>query len=133
MGGGLIILVLVFFGLTLPLLVAGLPVPLGQQLGLAGFWVLGIVLTFAPLGGRLEIGDNYIKTYFFGIATTPEIYRSDIEVITYGNMFIGGMGFGKGIKFRALIGGRSRAYSIGEIIYGKEAIAHARRVLTNVS
>jgi len=31
---------------------------------------------------------------------------------------------------RAFVNGKSKTYSIGEVIYGKEAIAHARRVLS---
>ncbi len=129
MGGGLVVLVLVFFGLTLPLIFEGRPVETIKLLGLSSFWFIGIILTVVPLGARLEIGEGYIKTYLFGFTTTPKIRRSDIQVMVYRNVFYGGLGYGKGINFRALIGGRSKAYSIAEAIYGKEAIAHARRVL----
>jgi hypothetical protein len=65
-GGGLVVLPLLSFGLTLPLIVEGAPVPLGQLLGLATFWLLGIALTVVPLGARLEVGEDYVKTYLFG-------------------------------------------------------------------
>jgi hypothetical protein len=36
----------------------------------------------------------------FGFTTTSKIYRSDIQVITYGNLFIFGNLGGKGLTFR---------------------------------
>jgi hypothetical protein len=129
MGGGLAEMTIVFFGLTLPLVLEGAPVPTGKLVGLGIFWAMGILLTVMPLGARLEVGEDYIKTWFWGFGTTPKIHSSDVQVIGYGNVFLGGLGFGKGINFRALSNGKSKAYSIGEIVYGTEAIAHARRVL----
>jgi hypothetical protein len=52
MGGGLIVLGIVFFGLTLPLIIEGAPVAATKLLALGGFWLLGIVLTL-PLSLRL--------------------------------------------------------------------------------
>ncbi|MBI2120797.1 MAG: hypothetical protein HYT94_04205 [Parcubacteria group bacterium] len=127
---GLFLVAMIFFGLTLPLIIKGETVGTQKLMGLAGFWLFGIILTVVPLGARLEVGEDYIKTYLFGFTTTHKIYRSDIQVLEYGNLFrFGGLGYGKGIKFRALINGKSKAYSIGEYLYGKEAIAHAKRVL----
>ncbi len=127
MGGGLVVLAIVFFGLTFPLLVAGLPVATQKLFALAGFWLVGIALTLLPLGFRLEIGENYVKSYFFGL-TISNVQSSDVQVIVYGNLFLGGLG-GKGITYRVMINGKSKAYSIGEVVYGKKAIAHAKRVL----
>jgi hypothetical protein len=49
MGAGLVVIVLVFCGLTLPLIIQGTPVSTGRLLGLISFWEIGIVLTIAPL------------------------------------------------------------------------------------
>ena len=92
------VLVIVLFGLTLPLIVAGLPVPPQKSIALSVFWLMGIALTLLPLGGKLEIGEDYIKTYFFGFTTTPKIRSSDTQVIAYGSLYYGGLGFGKGIR-----------------------------------
>lgn len=129
MGGGLIVLAILFFGLTLPLIIEGSPVEEGKLLGLGIFWVMGILLTIVPLGACLEVGEDYIKTYLFGFTTTPKIHASDVQVIVYRNLFHGGLGFGKGITFRALRNGRSKAYSISEAVYGKKAIGHAKQIL----
>jgi hypothetical protein len=129
MGGGLVVLAIVFFGLTLPLIVEGAMIPTTKLLGLISFWVLGLLLTFVPLGAKLEVGKDYIKTYLFNFTTTSKISASEIQVLNYGNVFRGGLGYGKGISFRALKNGNSKAYSISEAIYGKDAVAHAKRVL----
>lgn len=129
MGGGLVALAIVFFGLTLPLIVEGVPIPTPKMLALISFWTLGILLTFVPLGAKLEVGADYIKTYLFNLTTTQKIYSSEVQVLQYGNIFRSGLGYGKGISFRVLKNGRSKAYNLSEAIYGKEAIAHARQVL----
>jgi hypothetical protein len=140
MGGGLVIFPLLFFGLTLPLIIEGAPVPLEQLLGLATFWLLCIALTVVPLGARLEVGEDYIKSYLFGFTTTPKIHRSDVDQIRYENLTAWGISLGKGIKIWRKDAGRSQfsikpkwAFdaSIGESAYGKEAIDHARRVLSS--
>ncbi|OGZ45217.1 MAG: hypothetical protein A3C84_02700 [Candidatus Ryanbacteria bacterium RIFCSPHIGHO2_02_FULL_48_12] len=115
--------------LLIPLFEAGMPIESGRLVGYGILSLLATVLAVIPFGARLEIGEDYIKTYLFGLTTTPKIHASDIQVLEYGNLFRGGLGYGKGINFRALRGGKSKAYSIGESIYGKEAIAHAKRVL----
>jgi hypothetical protein len=127
MGGGLTMLAIVFFGLTLPLIVEGAPLEMKKLMALAGFWAMGIVLTILPLLWKLEVGQDYVKTYFLGFCVM-NVRSSDVQVLVYGNLFVGGLG-GKGLTFRALTRGRSKAYSIGEAFYGKEAIAHVRRVL----
>ena len=128
-GGGLVILVIVFFGLTLPLLIAGLPVPTQKLLGLGMFWLMGIALTILPLGFKLEVGDSYVKTYFFGIRIR-KLNASDVQAVEYGNIFrLGGLGMGKGIKIWEKTSKGSKYFSIGESAYGEEAIAHAKRVM----
>ena len=66
MGGGLVVLAIVFFGLTLPVLVEGAPITLQKLVGLAGFWTFGIILTAIPFMFKLEVGANYIKSYVLG-------------------------------------------------------------------
>ena len=127
--GGLFLLALVFLGFTLPLLIAGNPIETGKLWGLIGFWIIGVILTVLPLGAKLEVGSNYIKTYLFGFTTTEKVFSSDVKELIYGNIFGGGFGFGKGIIFRTLVDGKKKAYNISEANYGKEAVAHARRVL----
>ncbi|ANV99353.1 hypothetical protein [Bradyrhizobium icense] len=115
--------------LVIPVLNAEVPLE-NRLIGLGIFLVITVAIVVVPFGARLEVGDNHVATYLFGFSTMPKIYRSDIQVIVYRNLFHGGLGAGKGISFRALIRGRSKAYSIGEAMYGKEAITHARRVLS---
>ena len=138
-GGGIVAIPILFFGLTLPLIVKGTPVPMNQFLGLASLWLIGIPVTVIPLAFKLEVGDDYIKTYLFGFTITPKLHRSDVEQIRYENLTAWGFPLGKGIKIWKKDASRSRfsikpkwAFdaSIGESAYGKEAIAHARRVLS---
>jgi len=126
-GGGLVALAIVFFGLTLPLIVEGTPVETTKLLGLVGFWLIGIVVTIYPLCFKLEVGSDYVKSYLFGI-TISNVRSLDIQTISYGNLFFRSLG-GKGLTYRTLINGKSKTYTVGEIIYGKDAIVHAKRVL----
>ena len=128
---GLTLLALFFFGLTLPVLIeltGGVPVETRKLIGLGGFWFIGIILTLAPFGFKMEVGNDYVKTYFLGLSL-GKTYASDVQVLFYGNLFQGGIGFGKGLRYRVQINGRSKSYSIGEKFWGKEAFAHAKRVL----
>ncbi len=129
-GGGLVVLAIVFFGLTLPLIVAGLPVPSEKIFGLSVFWLLGIALTILPLGFKLEVSDDFVRTSFFGIRLR-ELHPSNIQVLEYGNLFrFGGLGVGKGLKgWETTANGGNKYFSIGESAYGKDAIIHAKRVL----
>lgn len=126
-GGGLVILAVIFFGLTLPIIIEGAPIPNQKLLALIGYWLFGIAITVYPLGFKLEVADDYVKAYLFGI-TVSNVRSSDIQNVTYGNLFFGSLG-GKGLTYRALVNGKSKTYTVGEIIYGKDAIAHAKRVL----
>jgi RHS repeat-associated protein len=129
MGGGLIVLAIVFFGLTLPLIIEGAPLETTKLMGLAGFWLIGIALTLYPLGFELEVGSDYVHGSLYGL-TISDVHSSDVRAVVYGNLFFGSLG-GKGLTYRTIINGRSKTYTVGEIIYGKEAIEHARRVLSS--
>jgi hypothetical protein len=63
---GVVILAIIFFGLTLPLVVDGEPADKSRLVGLLGFWIIGLVVTAAPFCFKLEIGSDYVKTYFLG-------------------------------------------------------------------
>jgi hypothetical protein len=141
-GGGLIVIAIIFFGLTLPVWLDGSAMPVHELLGLGGFWVLGIALTVIPLGAKLEVGEDYIQTSLFGFATMPKVERSDVQELRCENMTAWGISTGKGIKIwkrrtdKSLSSVKPRwAYdaSVAESIYGKEAVAHARQVLSNAS
>ena len=132
MGGGLVVLAIAFLGLTLPLIVEGSPVPLGKLLGLSGFWLLGTVLTLIPFTFKLEIGPDFIKSYFFGFCIR-ELHAANIIALEYGNIVrFGAVNYGKGLKGLEIAkdGGR-KYFSMGENFYGKEAIGEARRALSN--
>lgn len=129
----LVIFLIVFFGLTLPRLIDG---TLDSQRiqGLALFYLLILILFLAPFLSRLEIGKDYIKTFLLGIPLS-KIAASDVLSIDYGNLMrFGGLGYGKGIKIwvKKKNGGK-QYYDLGEKFYGKEAIAHAKRVLESKS
>lgn len=99
-----------------------------ESIGLISFWLLAMVITLAPFVFKLEVGVNYVKTYFFGFPIrTVEV--SNVQVLEYGNLFRGGLGFGKGLKMWIKTGRGRKYFSIGEKAYGKEAITHIREVL----
>ncbi|MEK7113598.1 MAG: hypothetical protein AAB873_02095 [Patescibacteria group bacterium] len=131
MGGGLVMLLVLFFGLTLPAIIEGSPLPKNELFGLLGFWFIGLVVTFLPLAFKIEIGVDYVKTYFFKFQLR-DLRPANIQVLEYGNILRGGLGVGKGIKgWEKTRNGNLKYFSIGETGYGKEAIAHAKRVLEN--
>src|SRR5436190_1302494 len=112
MGGGIVVLLIVFFGLTLPLIMEGAVILAGKLIALLCFWIVGLLLTILPLGAKLEVGKNYIKTYLFNFPTTKKISAEDVELLNYGKIFRGGLGYGNGITFRTLVNGKSKSYSI---------------------
>jgi len=124
-----IILGLVFLLSTLPVLVSEAPVSQGKLRGLLVFWLVGIALSISPLLFKLEVGADYIKTYFlnFNIRT---IHSSNVLVIEYGNLLkAGGLGIGKGLKVWEKSSKGRKYFSIGENMYGKEAITRAKKAL----
>ena len=120
---GLVLLAFIFFLLTLPVLVAGVPIESGKLLGLGGFWLMGIILSLAPLGFRLEVEDNHVRTYFIGFCTR-DLQPSNIQVLEYGNLFrAGGLGVGKGLKgWEKTKRGNSKYFSIGEKFWVKRQL-----------
>lgn len=125
---GLVLLFIIFFGLTLPLLVDGEPIDQKKLFGLISFWLIGIIVTLAPFGFRLEIGDNYVKTSFLGFCTR-NLLSSNVQSVEYGSLLRGGLGAGKGLKGWEKIDGKSKYFSIEEKFWGKEAIEHAKKSL----
>lgn len=130
MWGGGTALIIIFFGLTLPLLVEGAQVETKKLIALGGFWVMGVILTLIPLALRLEIGNDSVKFYFLHFCYR-NLHNSDIQVLEYGNLMrAGGLGYGKGLKgWEKTSHGGNKYFSIGEQLYGKEALAHAKGVL----
>ncbi len=114
--------------LLVPLFESGTPIQSGKLLGFGLLSLIVFVIYTAPLALRLEVGKDYVKSYFLGFCVA-DLRSSNIQVVVYGNLFRGGLGYGKGLNIRALKNGRSKAYSVGEKLYGKEAIGHIRRVL----
>lgn len=104
-------------------------IQVNEWIGISSFWFIGILVMVVFLFSKIEVGEDYIHPYFFGFSKR-KIYRKDIEVIEYGNLFRGGLGVGKGLKMWIKKSDNSLTYrSIGEKAYGKEAIAHIRKVL----
>jgi hypothetical protein len=128
MFGGLFVLALLFFGVTLPSIISGDSISqLIEQQG--PLWLLGIVLTLVPLGGRFEVGNDYVKAYFFGIGVDT-LRASDIETIKYGRVKRWGVvGMGNDLMGSVKTKHGHRYFSFSEAGYGKEAIMHAKRAL----
>jgi hypothetical protein len=99
-----------------------------RLVGFVLFLLITLIIILIPLGARLDVGDDFVRTRLFGFRLL-ELHPSNIQVMTYGNLFRGGLGYGKGLNIRAIIKGKSRSTSIGEKLYGEEAVAHAKRVL----
>ncbi|MBI4118578.1 MAG: hypothetical protein HY455_03530 [Parcubacteria group bacterium] len=96
-----------------------------------GFSILSgmaILIALIPFAGKLEVGSNYARTYFLNFPVTT-IQISDVQAIQYGKLFRGGLGYGNGLNIRFVVNGKSKFTSIGENLYGIEAIAHVSRVL----
>ncbi|MEX0931734.1 MAG: hypothetical protein WDZ88_03210 [Candidatus Paceibacterota bacterium] len=120
---------IIFLGLMLPRMIEGTLEPHHLQ-AFGGYIVLIVILGLIPFSSRLEVGPEYVKTYFFWFQTS-HIRPSDIIVIEYGKLMrFGGLGFGKGIKAWVKTKNDGKRYfDVGENFYGKEAIAHVRKVL----
>jgi hypothetical protein len=119
--------------LHLPNLIEGTPLKTNEVQGLAGIYLFSIFLAVAPFGFKLEVGNDYVKTYFLGFRLRT-IQSSKVQAVVYGNLFRGGLGYGNGLTGWELVHPerklfRSKYFSIGGEAYGKDAIAHAKRVL----
>jgi hypothetical protein len=89
--------------LTLVTVLEGGSAEKNEWIGLIGFWVLSCIIVFAPLGSKLEIGSNNVKSYFFGFRSL-NLSQRDVISIEYKNLFkAGGLGYGKGLIIGAII------------------------------
>ncbi|MFM2357999.1 MAG: hypothetical protein RJA61_736 [Candidatus Parcubacteria bacterium] len=104
------------------------PITTEKWIGFAVLSGMAMLIALIPFGMRLEIGHDHVTSYFLGFQVTV-IQANNIQAVQYGNLLRGGLGFGKGLNIRAVINGKSKTTSVGERLYGKEAIAHAKRIL----
>lgn len=114
--------------LTLVLILENDQVKIGELMGLGGFWLMALMFVFIPFVSRLEIEDGVVRTYIFNFCIL-ELHSSDIRSMNYGNLFRGGLGYGKGLNIRVTIKGKNKTTSLGEKFWSKEAIEHAKRAL----
>lgn len=117
--------------LTIVLILENDQVKIRELVGLGGFWLIALILVFMPFFSRLEIKNGVVQTYIFNFRIL-ELHSSDIQSMNYGNLFHGGLGYGKGLNIRAIINGKNRTTSIGEKFWGKEAIKHVKRALEHI-
>jgi hypothetical protein len=110
------------------LLQQGFPPDQGRAFGFLLFVLIALGLVALPFFSRLEIGNDVVSTYLLNYRLL-ELRPSDIQAIHYGNLFHGGLGFGKGLTIRVLKNGRSRTTSLGDAFWGKEVIADVKRML----
>ncbi len=113
----------------IPLLEGGVPLDQKRLIGYLILSGLSILLAIIPFFARLEVGVDYVKNHFLGFCIST-IKIDDVIDINYGNLFKGGLGYGKGLNIRVRKG-LGKNHSISEKIWGKEAIEHAKRVLEN--
>lgn len=98
---------------------------------LAVLWLYapGIAFTVLPLCFKLEVGNDYVKMYFGGISY-GYTRSSDVKTLAYKDLTIfGGFKIGKGIYFERVVNGKHDVRSIGELYFGAEAVAAAKRAL----
>ncbi len=127
---GLVLLLIIFLGLTLPVIVENIPLDDNKLFGLIGFWIIGIIITVVPFSFKLEVGEDYIKSFFLGFCIR-NLKSSNVTLVEYGNLFRGGLGYGKGLKGWENVNGRNKYFSYGEKFWGKEAIGDIKQVLEN--
>jgi hypothetical protein len=90
---------------------------------------MGIVLVLVPLGGRFDVGKDYVKSYLFGICIGT-LRASDIEKIEYKNIVRwGAVSIGKGLAGWVKTKRGHKYFSFSERGFGKEAIMNAKRAL----
>lgn len=118
--------------LTIITLGEGDAVTRGEWIGLSGFWLIGILVLVFLSGAKMEVGEDYVRPYFFGFPR-KRIESSQVEVLEYGNLFRGGLGVGKGLKMWVKTPNGRKALTIGEKAYGKDAIEHMKHVLESKS
>jgi hypothetical protein len=116
--------------LLVPLFEGGTQIEDGKLIGYCILSFLAIILALTPFAARLEIDQDSVKSYFLNFRVS-DLCASDVQVVEYGNLFRGGgIGGGKGLNIRVKKG-LSKTYSVGEKLYGTEAIIHAYKVLSS--
>ena len=120
MFAGLGILIFLFFGITLPSVISGELLTQREIIGQGGFLIMGIVLVLVPLGGRFDVGKDYVKSYLFGICRKIE-YKN---IVRWGAVSIG-----KGLAGWVKTKRGHKYFSFSERGFGKEAIMNAKRAL----
>ena len=99
-----------------------------KLLGYSIFAFVGGLLVALPLAMKLEVKQNTVKSYLFGFQVR-EIRASEVQSINYTNLFHGGLGFGKGLVVQVKKKGVNTRMSIGEKLFGKQAIEDVRQAL----
>ena len=80
---------------------------------------------------QLEVGENRVKTFFFGNCIR-DLQKERIQSMEYRNLFLGGLGFGKGlIGWEKNSNGKNKHFSIGERFWGREVVIHVKQVLSS--
>ena len=98
-----------------------------KLVGFSLFLLITLLLIVIPLEARLDVEDEVVRTRLFGFRLL-EIRPSDVQVMSYGNLFRGSW-IWKRSQYSGHNHGKSKSASIGEKLYGKEAVAHAKCVL----
>ena len=116
--------------LTLLAFNSDIPIDTGKLIGIIGFWLIGLLLTLIPVIGYIKVNKNYVENYFLSFRIW-KITPSDVQRLEYGNLFRGGLGYGKGLTLTVRVNGKKKKFNIGEKIYGKDAVEDIRKVLEN--
>ena len=121
----------VFTLLFIPIVLSD-SIPLENKLiGLFGFF---FVFLFAFLYGYLTLivisKEGILTVYHFIYIKGLQYSAKDIVAMEYGNLFKGGLGAGKGLNIIIKKNGREINTSIGEDLFGKEAIQQIQAALT---
>lgn len=115
--------------LLIPLFINGESLKENELFAVIGAVVLVFLIVVATLGWKIKVSSNEAKNYFFGFLITT-MNRSNVKSVAYKNLFRGGLGVGKGLIIQLTTDkGRIKTISIGEKLYGKDAIEHIRNVL----
>src|SRR5271156_6829335 len=81
-------------------------------IGILGFFLIAIILTLIFSCGHTDVDGQYVKSYLFGFLIMS-LTSSNVKSITYGNLFKGGLGYGKGLIVYADINGKKKRFSMG--------------------
>ncbi len=114
--------------LGLVLILGNSPMTAERGIGYLILSGMAVLVAVIPIGSRLEIGSDFVRSRFFDFVIL-EIKAKDVLEIKYGPLMRGHMGYGKGLIIQAVLHGKNRSTSLGERLYGKEAIAQAKMAL----